>query len=334
MHARQLAAMTLFLPLLLPLPLAGQEPFRRHRIGVFLWHDSPNDLATLVGIRSGLQRAHVEAEFREHHAGSDPAAATTAFAALRQARCDLVFVLGTQAALLANDELRDVPVVFAAVSDAVASGVVPDWIGSGRNLCGASNWIAPSAVLDVFHLAVPDLKRLGMIRSRPSGVVSAAELATMSAYLAANPKLGMTVVESIAADAADLERATVALVAQGVEAIWIPIDLTVYQDLAAVRRGLGSHHLPLLTTAAAGVANGAHVGAAVDYDLHGRRAAALATRVLLHGANPGELPVDRMHSTMVKVNLGAARADGIELPLSILAIADELLDAKDGRDHR
>jgi putative ABC transport system substrate-binding protein len=329
MHARLLTVTTLCLLATGPLP--GQEPTASHRLGVFLWHDSPNDLATLAGIKTGLSRAGVVATFVEHRADSDPARAEAAFAALRAARCDLVFALGTQAALLAKDALPDVPILFAAVSDAVASGVVADWSGSGGNLCGGSNWIAPGAVLDVFRLAVPDLRRLGMIRSRTSGVVSAAELATMRAHLVANPTLGLTVLEAVADDDADVERAVATLVTQGIDAIWIPIDLTIYRDLAAVRRGLGGHRLPLLSTAAAGVANGAHVGATVDYDLHGRRAAALAVRVLRHGKRPGELPIDRMRSTLVKVNLGAARADGIELPLSILAVADELLDAEAAR---
>lgn len=327
MHARLLAAIAICLPLLSSPSLVSQQPPRRPRLGVFLWHDSPNDLATLVGIRSGLALAHLESEIVERHARSDPAAATAALADLRQQRCDLVFALGTQAALLAKDALTDVPIVFAAVSDAKASGVVPDWTGSGTNVCGASNGIAPGAVLEVFRLAVPRLKRLGMIRSLSSGVVSAAELATMRAHVAATPGLDLTVVESVARDAADVERAAAALLVESVDAIWIPIDLTIYQDLTAVRRGLGRQHLPLLTTAATGVAGGAHVGAAVDYDLHGRRAAALALRVL-QGAEPGRLPVDRMRSTLVDVNLGAARRDGIELPLSILAVADELLDSE------
>jgi putative ABC transport system substrate-binding protein len=333
MRARLLKVLLLWLPLSTP-ALPGQERPAPHRLGVFFWHDSPNDVTTFAGIRAGLQRARFVATLLEHHADSDRARASAALAELRRQHCELVFVLGTQAALLAKDELPDVPVVFAAVSDAVASGVVPTWSGSGRNICGASNWIAPSAVLDVFRLAVPGLARLGMIRSQASGVVSAAELATMRAHLAANPTLGLTLHEAVAVDAADIERAVADLVAQDVQALWIPIDLTIYSDLAAVHRGLGSRRLPLLTTAAAGVTNGAHVGAAVDYDLHGRRAAALAVQVLAHGAQPGSLPVDRMRGTQIKINLGAARADGIELPLSILAVADELLDTEASREAR
>jgi putative ABC transport system substrate-binding protein len=313
--------------LLLVAPTAATQAPAVHRLGVFFWHDSPNDVATFAGIQHGLRTAGAAVEFVQHHADSDPARATAAFTALRAARCDVVFALGTQATLLAKAALPDVPIVFAAVSDAVASGVVADWGGSGRRLCGASNWIAPGAVLDVFRLAVPGMRRLGMVRSTATGIVSAAELATMRAHLAATPDLGITVCESVATGPADLERAATDLVARGVDAIWIPIDLMVYGNIAAVRRGVQGRPLPLLTTAASGVADGADVGAAVDYELHGRRAAALALRVLA-GADPGQLPIDRMCSTLVKVNLGTARAHGIELPLSLLAVADELVDVE------
>lgn len=326
-------APTLF-GLLLPL-LADAGPIvvkpamaQPHRIGVFFWHDSPNDAATFDGVRDGLAAAGVAADFVVERAGSDPERAAASFAALRAARCELVFALGTQAALLAKQQLADVPVVFAAVSDAVAAGVVPDWSGSGAgsNLCGASNWIAPANVLEVFQLAVPGLHRLGMLRSQPSGVVSAAELARMREHLARPGAPAITLHEAVAVDAADIGRAVGDLLAAGVDAIWIPIDLTIYQDLGPVRQALGAARVPLLSTATAGVHNGALAGTAVDYVLHGRRAAALALRVLRGEARPGDVPVDRMQSSLVLVNLGAARAAGVELPLSLLVLADELID--------
>jgi len=296
------------------------------RLGVFFWHDSPNDAATFLGIAKGLQQAGLPHTFVEQRADSDPGKAKAGFAALRAAKCDLVFAMGTQAALLARDELKDVPVVFAAVSDPVASGVVRGWDGSGTNLCGASNWIAPANVLDVFHLAVPGLHRLGMLRSATSGVVSAAEHATMQAHLLSLPAGHLELHEAVAKDAAGIDAAVAALLAKNVDAIWIPIDITIYQNVPAVRKALGARKVPLLTTAAAGVRGGALVGALVDYPLHGRRTAALALDVLVRDKAPGSLPVDRMRGTQVVVNLATARQDGIELPLSLLAVADELID--------
>lgn len=306
-----------------PLP---QDPAAAKRLGVFLWHDSPNDLATLEGIREAMQQSGVPHTFVEQRADSDAERAKTALQALRTARCDLVFALGTQAALLAKDTIVDVSVVFAAVSDPVATGIVPDWNGSGNNLCGCSNWIAPANVLDVFARAAPHLRRLGVLRSKTSGVVSTAEIASMRAHLEAKQPGMPTLHEVVATDAEHIGTAVTELLDAKVDAIWIPIDITIYQHVEAVRTALGERRVPLLSTAAAGVRNGAHVGAAVDYTLHGRRAAAMAIDVMLRGRGTATLPIDRMRGTLVYVNLGTARRDHIDLPLSLLALADELID--------
>lgn len=305
------------------------------RIGVFFWHDSPNDEATWRGLQKGLADLRLPARFVERRAGGDRTRAIAQLGELR-ADCQLVVALGTEAALLCKEHVRDVPVVFAAVSNAVASGVVADWSGSRSNLCGASNAIPSGAVLDVFQLAVPGLQRLGMLRSQSSGVVSAAELQAMREFLRQEGRTAPQLVEAVAKDQADLPRAVAELRQAGVDAIWIPIDLTVYQNVATVQQALGAHPLPLVTTAAAGVRGGALVGATVDYPLHGRRAATLVHDVLVRGKAPGELPIDRMRSATVVVNVAAARAAGRELPLSLLLLADELLDAEahDGKSGR
>lgn len=323
-----LSASVLLSLLSCPADLQGQEvpAVDARRLGVFFWHDSPNDLATFAGIREGLRQARLPCTFVEQRADSDPGKAKAALAALRTANCDLVFAMGTQAALLARDELKGVPVVFAAVSAPVASGVVRSWEGSGTNLCGGSNWIAPQSVLEVFRLAVPSLKRLGILRSEASGVVSAAEQATMRAHLATLPPGHLELYEAVTTDATDIDAAVAKLLAAQVDAIWIPIDISIYRDIPAVRKALGGAKVPLLTTAAAGVRGGAIVGAVVDYSLHGRRTAALALDVLLHGKDPATLPIDRMHGAQIVVNLAAARQTGIDLPLSLLAVADELID--------
>ncbi len=333
------AALLVFTGLLATAP--AQEP-RQRRLGVFLWHDSPNDLATLAGIRTAIERSGLPHTFVERRAGSDRDRATVALRELQEARCDLVFALGTQGALLAKDTFLDVPIVFAAVSDAVASGLVPDWSGSGINMCGASNWIPPANVIDVFRLAVPHCERLGVIRTKTSGVVSTAEVAQMKAFLATPGAPRIELHEAVAPDAAGIGGAVRRLLDDRVDAIWIPIDITLYQNVAAIQSALGAAKVPLVTTAAAAVRNGAHVGAAVDYELHGRRAGALALEVLVRGKSPATLPVDRMRGVVVSVNLASARASGIDLPLSLLAVADDLMataaepdaGANDGRRRR
>jgi len=294
-------------------------------VGVFFWHQSPNDAATLAGVRAGLTEARLSVRLVERQADADEARAIAHLRELQQLDCDLVLSLGTRATQLARQHLHDVPIVYAAVTNPVTAGIVDDWATQPEGLCGASNWIDPRSVLEVFRLAVPGLRKLGMLRSRASGTVSAAELAGVQRFLREPDAPAIAVVERVVDDADGLSAAVAELVRQGVDAIWIPIDLTIYDHVPVIERALGGARVPLLTTAAAGVRGGAMVGAAVDYGLHGRRAAALVRRVLRAGRVPAGLAVDRMQSSLVVVSLDAARRNGIELPLSLLAVADELI---------
>lgn len=294
------------------------------RVGVFLWHESPNDDATLAGVRRGLEDAGVTAELIVRRADSDAERAARMLGQLDGLDCRLVLALGTRSTQLAQQHLRATPIVFAAVTNPVTAGIVPDWNAKVPNLAGASNWIGPRSVLEVFRLAVPELRSLGMLRSTASGTVSAAERRDMLAHLASEDAPDVTLHEVTVERAEDLADAARQLRRRGVDAIWIPIDLTVYQHVHEIREALRDAPLPLLTTAMTGVQNGALVGAAVDYDLHGRRAATLIQTALQRGRVTGQ-PVDRMQSSLVYVNLRAARESDIELPLSLLAVADELI---------
>jgi putative ABC transport system substrate-binding protein len=301
------------------------------RLGVFFWHDSPNDEAAFEGIRAALGEVGRPHELLVERAGEDPAAAARVLEAFRHQQLDLLFAMGTQAALLAAAHLRDLPVVFTAVTHPVESGVVASWDGSRRNLAGNSNWIAPETILRVFRLALPNLRRLGMLRSR-EGVVSAAELASMRAHLA-EQSTPLEVVDVVVAEPDELAAAVEELAAREVDAIWIPIDRLVYERTPSVFAAASRHGIPLLSSSLQGTRAGATAGLVVDYVMLGKRAAALALAILVDGQHPGSLPVGTMNGYRVVVNVAAARQCGYELPLSVLVLADLLLeDAEDVED--
>lgn len=310
--------------LLAAIPAKAQAPQPR-RIGVFLWHDSANDLVALQGIRAGLAAAGLAVEYHEGHAQSDAARGREELQRLRKAGVELVFAMGTQAVQLAAAELKDLPVVYGAVSNPVVSGIVADWKGSGTNVAGASNWIPPATVLHAFRLAVPSLRKIGVLRSSKSGTVSDAEVKTMREHLATLAEPRIELVEQQAVDAAGIAEGVEALVREGVQAIWVPIDITIYDNMPAVQAALGSRGIPLVTTAMKAAREGAAVGVVVDYELLGRRTAAIALQVLKDKREPGAIPVDTMRGYQVIVHPDAARKQGYELPLPLLIVADELV---------
>ncbi|MEN8148666.1 MAG: ABC transporter substrate-binding protein [Planctomycetota bacterium] len=297
------------------------------RIGVLFWHDSPNDTAAYEGVKDGFRLAGMKAEWLVVSAGEDREAADRALEAWEAAGVDLVYALGTSAALRAKETIGETPVVFTAVTHPVGSGVVRDWKGSGGRLCGNSNWIARADVFRVFQAAVPGLARLGVILN-PKNPVSGQELAEAKAFFAdkANRDLKRKLVVELVDGPEDVAEAATKLVEAGVQAVWIPIDRDVYGHLDAITPVTEPAGVPLLSSQYSAVEkHRAIVGVAVDYHLLGMNSAVLAKKVLRDGADPGRLPVGRMKSFRVILSLTAARRTKYRVPLPLLAWADTVL---------
>ncbi len=295
-------------------------------LAAFFWHDAPNDEAAFEGIERGLRAAGITAEWMVRRAGSDPEIAVRQLGEIGSAAPRLVFAMGTQAALLAREHLRGVPIVFTAVTNPVESGVAASWTSAGPSLCGTSNWIAPERVLQSFLLAVPTLTRLGILRSTTSGVVSAAELRQMQRHLREPAAPPVQLVEALVERAEDIPAAVARLRGQGVQAVWVPIDHVVYQDMSAVAAALRDSGVALLTSAQRGVEAGAVAGVVVDYVVLGERAAAMARTVLAGKAKPEDLAIGTLQSCQLVVNLAMAKTCAYELPLGALLVADRILD--------
>lgn len=306
-------------------PAAGDPP-EKLRFGVLFWHDSPNDEAAFKGIRDALVETRVPHEFIVRQADSDAVKAARALEEFKSAPVDLVFAMGTWAARHAADHITDTPIVFTAVTNPVESGVVPSWKGSGRNLAGNSNWIPPESLLHVFRLTVPELTRLGILRSTVSGEVSDAELRDMRDHLAQEGAPQVTIVEQVVERAADIPDAADRLAAANVEAVWIPIDFLVYSNLDAILPAVEPHRIPLVSSSLKAARAGAVSGVVVDYELLGKRALVIARDILDGKADPATMPIETMNAYKVVVNLDAARRCHYEVPLSLLVRADMILD--------
>jgi putative ABC transport system substrate-binding protein len=180
--------------------------------------------------------------------------------------------------------------------------------------------------MHVFRLAVPDLRRLGMLRSRASGVVSAAELTAMQRFLEQPGAPAVEILERVVGSAAELGAAAQELMDRGAQALWIPIDFVVYENMEPIVAAARPRRVPLVSSSLRGTNTGAVAGILVDYEMLGARAVVLALDILEKGAAPGDLPVGTMQGFQVVVNLGAARASGYELPIPLLAVADRILE--------
>ena len=312
---------TLILALLLvvglgPAPIESGGASAPARVVVFFWHDSPNDIEALEGLRRGFEVCGLEIR-REIHANQDESLARRELAAVAKSGVDVVVAFGTRSTQIAADVLEETPIVFSAVTNPVLSEICPSWAGSGRNLAGNSNWLDRRRMLDVFRQGVPNMRRIGILRS-PDNAVSRAELEEARKALRADDEL--EIVDYQVADPS-LEKLDAVLdrALAEVDAIWLPIDYELYQTepLERIVERSRAAKKPLLSSAARAAGAGALLTLTVDYRLLGMKAAALVRRVVA-GEEPGTMPIGRLRSTHLHVDLRAARAIGLELPIDLL----------------
>ncbi len=304
---------------------------RTFRVGVLYWHRSPNDLAAERGIRKAFELRGMACEFVVHHADGDERKARAWLDTCRDQGLDLLFTMGTRATFLAEGWVGSLPIVFAAVTNPVEAGFAPSFGERVRRsstlvrMTGTSNWLPPETVLHVFRLAVPGMRRLGILRSSASGFVSAVELRGLRdsvAKSAGASEQELEVVEVVLDPRFGIRQAVDEVLAASVDALWIPIDFDIYQESAVIAEHLEGRRVPVLSSSLRATKDAAIVGIVVDYELLGQKAAAMAFDILEGRRAPEDMPVETMQGYQIVINLEAAKRYGYEVPLPMLAVAD------------
>ncbi len=315
--------------LLMALSGSGVAQNLTPQIAVLQWHDSPNDVAALRGLRRGLAAMNMAGHVRILKAGGDRKKATRLLAGIQAGKVDLLVTLGTRATRIAMSETRDVPIVFTAVTNPVLSGITSSWSGAGGRVCGNSNWLDRRDMLKAFNLAVPGMKRLLVVRT-PDNPVSGAEIKEARQALKGMPGLKLVVV-----DVTDANKVAQVLRPHLEEAdgIWVPIDFPLYQEepLRRLMDVAQKRKIPVFSSTPRCAGTGALVVMTVDFELLGLKASALVRDVLRHRRDPGAIPVGRLKSSRLFVDVAAARRIGLKLPLDLILAAHRLFGAEDGQ---
>jgi putative ABC transport system substrate-binding protein len=304
----------------------------RPRVGVLFWHDSPNDREAFEGVRDGFSLARLDPIFEVVEARGEDATARAALSDFESRGMDLVYAMGTGAALRARAVVRKAPVVFTAVTDPVGSGVLDAAEGSGSNLCGNASGVDAAAALDVFRAALPRLAVLAVVFD-PANPVSRREVEVMrKAGEALRPPVRLAAREAPAEAlrAPGGVRSACEAALRDADALWVPIDIEVYSRADQAGEAAAAARRPVFSTAAAAARTAACVCLTADFRAGGRSSVVLAVRAL-RGEDPGRMPVARPRSARVILNLEAAARTGFEIPLALLAGADEFAGVAGGR---
>jgi putative ABC transport system substrate-binding protein len=261
--------------------------------------------------------------FEERWAEGDAARLPTLATQLAALKPDLIFALASPALSAVRRATGIIPIVFAVVGDPVGQGFVSSLAQPGGNITGFASWEFPLATkhLDLLKKVAPRLGRVGVLYD-PLQPMAAGYFAQVDA---AAPVLHVDVSKIAAGNADEIEASIAAFARAPNGGLLVPESVATITHRELIISLAAHHSLPALSTQNDFVtAGGLASYASDDLDLC-RRAATYADRIL-KGAKSADLPVQLPTRYSFVLNLKTARALGLTISPSVLALADRVLE--------
>ncbi|MBU0946729.1 MAG: substrate-binding domain-containing protein [Proteobacteria bacterium] len=303
------------------------------KIGILMWHETDHDEAALRGFKAGIELSGIPHTFDLQRAYSNEEKAKAFIRTWNNEKIDLICTIGTKATLWALEKATDIPIVFTSVTDPVTSGIANSWESQGRNVTGSSNWIDGKHKLKIFKEGIPHLKTLGVIYNPKNPVpVVEVEYARKQAQ-----ELGITLKEATIENVDQIENAISKLISQGIDALWVPIEVLVYHNMERVGRITQAAKLPVVSSSLEGIevlAQGESVGmisVTVDYEALGRLCVPAVIEILTTGKDPKDIPITTLEHQRIIINANAADAIGYQIPPTFLAKASQVIRGFSGQ---
>ncbi len=241
-------------------------------------------------------------------------------------RPDIIVAVAPQPARAAKDAAGAIPLVFVAVADPIAAGIVPSLARPGGNVTGLSTLVPGGfmgKILQFLKEAVPTASRVAVLWSskNPLHVTLIPKELTPSA-----PPLGVELQMLDVTDPAAIAPAVEAAVHGRAQALLVVGDPMFHRPFArvpdlALRARLPSMYLDRdVVTVGGGL-----LSYGPDWGAMFRRAAAYVDKIL-KGTKPGDMPVEQPSKFELVINLKTAKALGLTIPPSLLQRADQVIE--------
>jgi putative tryptophan/tyrosine transport system substrate-binding protein len=310
-------------------PLAARAQQGMRRIGVLmpLVADDPEAQTRLAAFAQGLERLgwtigrNIRIETR--WTAGDADRIRTGVAELLALEPDAILATGSTTVGPLRRATRAVPIVFVVVPDPVGAGFVANLARPGGNVTGfiAFEYGISPKWLEILKQLAPGVTRVAVIRDPDiSGGIG-----QFGAIQAVAASFGVETIPLGVRDAGEIEH-DIAAFAQGSNgglivtgSAWAVVHRKLIVALAA------RHKLPTVYWDRAPVMSGGLISYGVDLPDQYRRAADYVDRIL-KGEKPADLPVQAPTKYELVINLKTAKALGLEIPPSLLARADEVIE--------
>jgi putative tryptophan/tyrosine transport system substrate-binding protein len=218
---------------------------------------------------------------------------------------------------------RTVPIVFAVAVDPVGAGLVESLARPGGNATGFSGFEygLGGKWLELLKQIAPGVTRAAVLRD-PAITAGIGQFGVIQAVA---PPLGIEVSPLNMRDAPEIESAVKAFARSPNGGLILAASglATLHRDLIITLAA--RHRLPAVYFERSYVAAGGLVSYGPDFVDQYRRAAGYVDRIL-KGEKPADLPVQAPVKYETVLNLKTAKAIGLDVPATVLARADEVIE--------
>jgi putative ABC transport system substrate-binding protein len=234
---------------------------------------------------------------------------------------DVIVTRGTPAVLAAKKATTTTPIVMAAIGEPLM--VVVSLAHPGGNITGLSGYTTDLEAkrAEIIKELVPGVVRIAGLYNMVNPVVPAQwdQLQTAAPKLGIEPQLlDIRKAEDIAPPFDDASR-------QHAGAMMVSVDALTQENRRLIAELAANHRLPAIYVSKEYINAGGLIAYGPSYpDLY--RRAAIYVNKIFRGASPSSLPVEQPTKFELIINLKAARAIGIEVPMTLLVRADEVIE--------
>lgn len=310
--------------------LALAQPSRQRLVGALIGAPNPPDqtsIAWLAAVRAGLagtgwtegSNVHVEARFT-----AGEAALTTQFSAELVAMQPDIFVTGTTENAVAIHALApSTPLVFVAVPDPIAAGLVDNYPHPNGNATGVTH-LEPSVAGKMVDLLMEVAPRTSQVIFFTNPATSQAPPLWRPFVMEAAAAHGIGFVESNVAALDEIEPAVARMAETPGSGIVLPSNNWVHNNARSFVEPINRYGIPAVYPAVRMIEEGGLIGIGVDIVEMFRFGGEYAGRIL-NGRRPADLPVQSAGFSTV-INLRTAAAQGIVIPSRLLVAADRVIE--------
>jgi putative ABC transport system substrate-binding protein len=299
-------------------PSGSPSATKTFKVGITQIVTHPALDACVAGFKEELAaKGYVEGKnitYDFENANGDMSTAATIAQKFAGEGLNLIYSVATPTSQAVAKATTSIPIVFCAVTDPVAAGLVTDVNAPSGNITGVSDLLTTEALtkhLELIKQIVPNVKTVGLLYN--AGEANSVVLVKSEAAVAA--KMGLQVAKATAASPAEVQAAAQSLVGR-CQAVSVLTDNTVVSALSSVVKVCEQNHLPLIAADTDSVKGGAVAAWGFQYQDLGKQAGDIAAQIL-GGTAVKDIPVEYAKNLQLAINEKSAQAMGVTIPASL-----------------